>query len=84
MELIPVLLVVAILWLLFFLFLFWGSLQMYKTILTFSTPAHSTGAHPKASELLVYSQGAQKQGSLRQTRKKPAAYTQVERYLWVA
>lgn len=78
MELIPVLLVIAILWL---LFLFWGSLQIYKTILTFSTPEHSTGARPEASELLVCSQGAQKQGSLRQTRKKPAAYTQVEMYL---
>lgn len=51
MELIPVLLVIAIQWLFFFLLLFWGSLQIYKTMLTFSTPEHSTGAHPEASEL---------------------------------
>lgn len=81
MELIPVLLVIAIQWLFSPLFLFWGSLQMYKTILTFLTPEHSTGPHPEASELFVYSQGAQKQGSLRQRKRKAAAYTQVERYL---
>lgn len=51
MELIAVLLVIAIQWLFFFLFSFWGSLQRYKTILTFSTPEPSTGAHPEASEL---------------------------------
>lgn len=81
MELIAVLLVIAIQWLFFFLISFWGSLQRYKTILTFSTPEPSTGAHPEASELFVYSRGAQRQGSLRQRRRKTAAYTQVGRYL---
>lgn len=81
MELIPILPIIAIWWLFFFLFSFWGSLQIYKTILTFSTPEHSTRAHPGALELFAYSQGAQKQVSLRQARREPAAYMQVERYL---
>lgn len=73
MELIPVLLVIAIQWL-FLVFIL-------VLILTFSTPEHSTGAHPEASESFVYSKGAQKQGSVRQTGRKAAAYTQVERCL---
>lgn len=83
MKLILVLLVFAIQWLflVFILVIFVFILQMYKTIQTFSTPEYSTGAYPEASELSVYSKGAQKQGSLRQTRSKAAAYTQVKRCL---